>query len=48
MVRNLYPDMGFDLVTEGPDGTADYQLDITRFRERVTEIEILRRAHGHD
>jgi FkbH-like protein len=44
MVRDLYPRMGFAVVSEAPD-RSEFELDLGEYQIKPTEIEIVERAY---
>ena len=44
MVRQLYPQMGFNPVSESPE-RSDYQADVESFKTFTTQIQIARRSY---
>ena len=44
MVRDLYPRMGFAVVSEAPE-RLEFELNLSQYRVNSTEIEIVERAY---
>ena len=40
LVRNLYPDLGFEIVTAENDAAVLYQLDLTDFQEHQIPLQV--------
>ena len=39
MVKNFYGDMGFDLISENPDGSSDWKLDLSGYENQNKHIK---------